>query len=118
MSEKQVENCNDTLTDWTVKPSKLSYISNRDHKSKCLKSYKLIDYSYPTNEKGDEAYHRFNFKKTTAHKKKYSCWGYGGKCSMCKSNNHSEDKAYRKVLLSDIPTTLNTLIVKNRITVR
>lgn len=37
----------------------------------------------------------FNFKKTTAFKKKYSCHGYGGKCGMC-SNNHKDVKKYSK----------------------
>ena len=27
---------------------------------------------------------KFNFKKTTAKKRKYSCGGYGGTCGQCK----------------------------------
>lgn len=39
---------------------------------------------------------RFNFKKTTSKKKKYSCGGYGGKCSMC-SAVYGEGKSYQKI---------------------
>ncbi len=34
----------------------------------------------------NEAYEKFNFKKTSAHKYQFSCGGYGGKCSTCKQN--------------------------------
>ena len=53
------------------------------HKIKALSAYYLIDLRFDTNEK-DKTLTHFNFKKTNGHKKKYSCGGYGGKCSMCR----------------------------------
>lgn len=47
--------------------------------------YALIDYQFNTNPK-DKALTHFNFKKTNGKKYKYSCKGYGGKCSMCKGS--------------------------------
>lgn len=84
MEVQEVVNVNDNICNWDQKIKRESYNANRDHKAKCLKKYTLLDYCFNTSEK-EECFTHFNFKKTNARKKKYSCSGYGGKCSQCKS---------------------------------
>lgn len=84
MEVGEVVNMNDNICNWDQKIKRKSYNANRDHKAKCLKKYSVFDYYCMTNEK-DVCYTHFNFKKTNARKKKYSCGGYGGKCAGCKA---------------------------------
>lgn len=76
-------NYNSHIIDWDRKPKSQIYDQNKHHKAKSMSTYYLIDLRYNTNSK-DETLTRFNFKKTTGHKKKYSCTGYGGKCASCR----------------------------------
>ena len=55
------------------------------------------------NEK-DETYQKFNFKKTNSKKKRYSCGGYGGKCSNCKNTTsqlYGKNQTKNRILIMD-----------------
>ena len=43
----------------------------------------------------------FNFKKTTGHKKQFSCGGYGGRCRGCKLGAYGDGKKTLKVNIQD-----------------
>lgn len=59
---------------------------NRNHKHKInqLKQYTQLLKWEDTPKNQLQYLDKFNFKKTTAFKRKYSCHGYGGKCGMCR----------------------------------
>lgn len=89
------------------KPVRDSYIKNGQHKKLERKQYILMDqWKSSSSEiidgksvvKPNETYEKFNFKKTTANKYHYSCDGYGGKCSMCATNNRDEKK-FKKIVV-------------------
>ena len=76
-------------------PSKLHRVNNMRHKKFALKKYTKISEQFDYNEK-DQTFDNFNFKKTTANKKRFSCGGYGGTCAMCKRGAYSDGKRKRK----------------------
>ena len=94
MEVREVVNVNDNICNWDQKIKRMSYNTNRDHKAKCLNKYRVFDYYFNTNEK-EKCFSHFNFKKTNARKKKFSCGGYGGKCAGCKST-YNEPKLMSK----------------------
>jgi ferredoxin len=53
----------------------------------------------------------FNFKKTTGLKKKYSCGGYGGRCSMC-SISYGDGKVRRKMEIENTSGSVVTFCLK------
>lgn len=57
---------------------------------------------------------KFNFKKTTAFKRKYSCGGYGGKCGMCRGGNYGEGKLFSKEIIEYKDSNL-TMCMERRI---
>lgn len=52
----------------------------------------------------------FNFKKTNAFKKRYSCGGYGGTCGMCKRGRYKNGKTQRKMTINTGGGELNLCI--------
>jgi hypothetical protein len=59
---------------------------------------------------------RFNFKKTNGRKKKYSCGGYGGRCSMC-SVVYGDGKYHRKIEINSRDHFINKIMVKSSLTI-
>lgn len=95
-ADRNVSNCNDRIANWDTKQSRReSYIENGKHKAKSQRAYYLYAEWESTNQK-DTTLLGFNFKKTTGKKKKYSCGGYGGKCSMC-SSVYNDGKLRKKI---------------------
>ncbi len=86
-----------------VYTSKNHRINNMRHSKYSKEEYlKLLKWEDSDSSLRDNM-EKFNFKKTTAFKKKYSCGGYGGTCGMCK-NTYSNGKQKRK----------NTIIFKDQ----
>ena len=78
------------------KPSKSQRNVNYKHKKNELKQYtKLLKWEEASKSQ-IEYLHKFNFKKTTAFKRRFSCHGYGGKCGMCSNNSYGEGKLFFK----------------------
>ena len=76
-------------------PSKNHRVNNMRHKKYALKKYTQLSQQFD-NCQDDETFNKFNFKKTTACKKRYSCGGYGGTCPMCKRGLYGDGKQKRK----------------------
>ena len=73
--------------------SKLHRVKNMRHKKYARKQYCLLAEQDSTYN--EDAVNRFNYKKTTANKYKFSCGGYGGTCGMCK-RVYGDGKTQRK----------------------
>ena len=68
--------------EFDLKPSKCHRIANMRHKKYSEQKYKLIDNQ---DKSSNHSYNgKFNFKKTTATKYKYSYDGYSGACGKCR----------------------------------
>lgn len=78
------------------KPSKIQRSGNYKHKKNQLKQYTRLLKWEETSKSQLEYLTKFNFKKTTAFKRKYSCHGYGGKCGMCSGSDYGEGKSFFK----------------------
>lgn len=98
-TDRNNEDCNIELIE-QKKGVRESYTKNRDHKAKQKIKYYLCDYRFDTNLK-DKSLTHFNFKKTTGRKYKYSCGGYGGRCSMC-SRDYKCGKNKRKFEVAEL----------------
>lgn len=51
------------------------------------------------SEKNAKFLNNFNFKKTTAFKRMYSCGGYGGKCSMCSNQAWGKSSVVKETVI-------------------
>ena len=105
------------LANWSRKPIRYSYQKNKQHKINSLHAYYLIDLHSHTSlmqNKVKQTLTKFNFKKTNAHKMKYSCGGYGGKCTMC-SNVYNEGKLTKKVRILNGQCSDTFMCIKSEI---
>ena len=60
--------------------------------------YQLLKENNADTKRIEDLEH-FNFKKTNALKKKYSCGGYGGFCTWCRRMEHKGGKIQRKMVI-------------------